>query len=311
MHSKNFQPNLMPGVLQRFERNISASPNTTSLGMIIHVHPESIEFSARIRGLSGMIMVLAIIVAAIGFWSANSVLSFEMKKTSLTLVSLIAYPFVIGVSSYSIYFLIKCMRIELFRPKDEPTIFDRRNRKIYRIYREIDPGALGIFKRWPLKMVEHDWHLTYAEHHAITNANTASISRMHSLIFKVQKSVSDATIIDSFGIGSSIQMGEMTVPAVWEHIRRFMEENGPHLPPGEAIEDRLEPHTLLECMAATGPYGTNFRRWWCDHTAMMVVGLMFFPITFPIMTFLGLFSWLAIKTARPVVWSPHVLNAIR
>ncbi|QBI04601.1 DUF6708 domain-containing protein [Pseudoduganella albidiflava] len=308
--SKTLPQRPTAGVIQRFDNKSSACPSTTSLGMIARTYPDAIEFSARAAGMTGMIMLIGLMSAAFAFWVSDQVLSLELEN-GRSVISFLSFPFVIIVFFHGIYSAIKYTRIELYRPKDEPTIFDRYNRKVYRIYREVYPGWLGTFKKWPMKMAEHDWNLIYAEHHAIVNATGSSVTRMHSLIFNVQKSTSDPTVVDSFAIGTSIQMGEVTVPAVWEHIRRFMEENGPHLPPGEVIEQRREPQTFLQCMAATGPYGSNFKNWWRDHTAMMIVGLLFFPITFPMMTLMGIFSWMAVKTARPVVWPSYVLDAIR
>jgi hypothetical protein len=116
--------------------------------------------------------------------------------------------------------------------------------------------------------------------------------------------------VDSFTIGNSLQMGELTVPAVWEHIRRFMEEDGPHLAPGEALVPFEKAPTFWRCMAATGPYGANFKIWWRAMTGLMIVGFILFPITFPILTLLGVLNWLSHRTSTPIRWSPHVLEAV-
>jgi hypothetical protein len=42
----------------------------------------------------------------------------------------------------------------------------------------------------------------------------------------------------------------------------------------------------------------------------MVMGLVFSPIVFPLITLMGIFSWLSYKTALPIKWSPAVLEAI-
>lgn len=133
----------------------------------------------------------------------------------------------------ALYLAINSVRLELFRPVDEPIIFDRKHSKIYRIFRESFVGWRGLFMRWPLRFSEHDWDLVDAEHQTIVATNGSTIMRYHALMFLVRKSQNDFSLDASFIVGNSSQMGELTVPAVWEHIRRFMEENGPHLPLGE------------------------------------------------------------------------------
>ena len=103
--------------------------------------------------------------------------------------------------------ILKQLRIELFRPEDEPIIFDRKNRKIYRIFREVQPGWKGLFANWPMRQTEHDWDLVDAVHHAVIDANTATISRHHTLVFSVRAGVDDPTVVAAFTVGNGLQMG--------------------------------------------------------------------------------------------------------
>jgi hypothetical protein len=80
-----------------------------------------------------------------------------------------------------------------------------------------------------------------------------------------------------------------------------MEEGGPHLTPGKQLRQLSKPTSSWQCMASTGPYGKNFRNRWRNHTALMIVALIFFPIVLPVMTLLGIFSWMAHTTSFPVV----------
>ena len=50
------------------------------------------------------------------------------------------------------------IRLELFRPIDEPVIFDRENRKVYLIARGVASGWRGLFKPWPIRAYEYDLH---------------------------------------------------------------------------------------------------------------------------------------------------------
>ena len=297
------------GRISQFERGESAAVNGISLGLIRNVYSDAIEYTAISAGMRGMVMLAGLSTAAFGTWGSYFILA-EVKNRkfgfSLLPVIFCAILFVV----FSAHFSIKFTRLELWRPEDEPTIFDRKNRKVYRIYREVYAGWHGLVAPWPMKTAEYDWDLIDAEHHAAVTTTGSTVSRQHGLIFIVRTSATDSTPIDSFAIGNSMLMGEVTVPAVWEHIRRFMEEGGPHLPPGEVLRQAKRPATFWQCMASTGPYGANFRIWWREQTALMILGLIFFPIVFPLMTLLGVFSWLSYKTSIPIQWSPSVRAAI-
>lgn len=165
--------------------------------------------------------------------------------------------FVAIFTTFPVYFFLKCLRMELFRPKDEPIIFDREHRKIYRIFRAIQP----------------EWK---AEHHATTNADGSTISRIHTLIFLVRRSLTDPTIVDGSTFGSSMLHGEVTVPAVYEHVRKFMEEGGPHLSLGDTLSVSKRPVTFLECMGRTGPDGETLKQWWQNVRSLPLIGPIFF-----------------------------------
>ncbi|HWW72520.1 MAG TPA: DUF6708 domain-containing protein, partial [Duganella sp.] len=217
----------------------------------------------------------------------------------------------IGVfTPIGIFFFLKFVRLELFRPEEEPIIFDRKNRKVYRIFREVQPGWKGLLKKWPLRSATYDWNLIDAEHHAAVNANTATISRIHSLVLIVRQSATDPTVVDAFTLGNSMLMGEVTVSAVYEHVRMFMEDGGPHLPLGEVLSPSEKPATFLKCMARTGPYGDTLKLWWQHARLLTILGFLLFPIFFPIVTLLGIFAWFSYVTAISIKWSDEVLAAV-
>jgi hypothetical protein len=211
---------------------------------------------------------------------------------------------------WGIYMGFKCGRLELFRPEDEPVVFDRKQRRIYRIFRESHPGFRGLFRYWPMRAAEYKWELTDAEHNTTLIATGSTIMTYHTLIFIVRKSESDPRIIDSFNVGTSVQMGAESVPAVWEHIRRFMEDEGPPLPEGESITPIEIPKTLWESLRDIGPFGTSYRLWWNENTGFMVVIHLFLPIFAPFFLCWAVCSWLSYRTSTPVSWPDGVPRAV-
>jgi hypothetical protein len=298
------------GVVTRFVKDKSAAKVPISLGLVKQVYAEALEYTSVAKGTRGMIMFIGLFGGGCTIWGAYDNLMRSLYGGVFRLSELLFIFISIIFFLCGSYLAIKCTRLELFRPQDEPTIFDRKNRKVYRIYRETYAGWRGLLRHWPLKTAEYDWDLVDAEHQAAVSAVGSTITRNHALIFLVRKSSVDPTIVDSFTVGNGMLMGAATVPAVWEHIRRFMEEDGPHLNPGEIVQSSIPSDSFWKCMAATGPYGANFKIWWRKYTALMILGLILLPIVWPIITILGIFTWLGEKTATPIKWSPAVMGAI-
>lgn len=298
------------GVIESYSKKKSAARSATTFDLVKNVYQDAIEYKGIKDGARGILTLLSLICFSLTSFAICRLLPLggKGKADIFTLVTDII--FISCIATFSLYFILRCLRFELFRPEDEPIIFDRKNKKVCRIFRQVKPGWKGLFKTWPITTAEHDWDLVDAEHHAATNANTSTISRVHSLVFVIRRSATDPTIIDSFTLGSSLELGEVTVPAVYEHIRKFMEENGPHLPNGEAVVRSAKPATFTECMARSGPYGDTLKLWWKHARILTVIAFIFFPITFPIVTMLGIFSWFSYITATPIRWSDQVKAAV-
>jgi hypothetical protein len=298
------------GIVKRFKKRQSADAHAISLGLIKDVHSNAIEYTGISGSARGLMIFLCLLGAGVSLWVGYDNLMVTLRDGvhgffDLSMILISACFIYVGL-----HMGIKGVRFELFRPIDEPTIFDRKNRKVYRIFRESYAGWRGLWMRWPMKYAEYDWDLVDAEHQASLSTTGSTLMRYHGLIFLVRKSSDDPTIVGSFAIGNNLQMGELTVPAVWEHIRRFMESDGPHLPIGEVLKKIDPPETLLQCLAATGPYGKNFRGWWRHYTGLMILAIVFFPLVFPSLTLLGIFTWLGYKTSIPIKWPKHVQDAI-
>ena len=270
---------------------------------------DSIEYTGNPVGTRGLLLFIGLVTSITGFWMSQDILFKRVEYYAMEMVDVImimSSAIFIGVCTY---FLSVCARLELFRPFDEPTVFDRKNRKVYRIYREGSLHWRDLLRRWPCRTDTYDWDDVHAEHHATVNANTATVSRAHSLVFVVKKSSDDPTVIAQFTIGG-IQMGEVSVPAVWEHIRRFMEENGPHVPAGEPLMQIEPPTSLWQILSDMGPYGRSLGTWWRVQKVMTISAYVFKPILVPGCIVLAICTWLSYKTALPLDWPTEVLDAI-
>lgn len=298
------------GIVKRFKKHQKAADIPCSLGLIKSQYSEAVEVTGIAHGVRGMVIFMGLFTAAIGI-GFGQMLVFRfiergLDRTFNKIFLCIAILFIL----LGFYYLIRSIRQEFFRPQDEPMIFDRARRKVYRLFREVHPGWRGLLMTWPIRAVEYEWDLIDVEHNATIMSTGSTVTRLHNLIFIVRRSPTDPTIIDSFEVGNTIQLGEPDVAPLWEHIRRFMEERGPHIPEGESLIEAKPPHTLWESMGAVGPIGPEYFQQWRTLTPLMVIYHVLFPLFLPMFLLLGLFNWLSYKTATPIRWPDEIRQAV-
>jgi hypothetical protein len=147
---------------------------------------------------------------------------------------------------------IRTFRIDLLAPKEIPLVFNRKTRKVYRYAQDI-PGfeqmmgangkfsLLGVgryivstFRPWPnMILVEYEWDCLEAEYYSITALAGNVVRTDDHLELYVREAPGGDKVIGAFALVPSILAGEAMGKELWEHVRRFMEENGPALSPGD------------------------------------------------------------------------------
>ncbi|MFT3721150.1 DUF6708 domain-containing protein [Pseudorhodoferax sp.] len=298
------------GTLRKFSKQNRSSTTVTTNGYLKARFADAIEYTGSPQGLRGLLLIWGLFGSMAGFWLVARFGPSMLASSDWFVTILGGTLFLPTLCAFGIYLILWTARLELFRPEDEPTIFDRRNRKVYRVFRETWPGWRGLFKRWPLRAAEYDWNLIDVEHQATLMTTGSTVTRYHALVFIVKKSATDPTVVDGFTIGHTLELGEQTVPALWEHIRRFMEEGGPHLPPGETLAPAQPPKGLWQSLAAVGPVGSSYKRWWKDNAGFMILIHVLFPVFVPFFLLWGLCNWLSYLTATRIDWSIEVKAAV-
>jgi len=161
------------GIVTRYSKRERASTTPVAMGWIKANFGAAIEYTGSSQGMRG----LSLIAGGLGFCMgtgfsamfASGVYDWPIQSY-LDLPLWFAPPVFLA---FGLWIALWTIRLELFRPTDEPTIFDRAHRKVYRIFRETQPGFKGLFKRWPLRVCEYEWDLIDVEHTA-TLATTGS-----------------------------------------------------------------------------------------------------------------------------------------
>jgi hypothetical protein len=308
------------GIVKRFkkkERLKGVRP--MAVGWIKAIYKDAIEYTGMTKELRGSGFMLAMLLgsmifgvgAFMGVW-----LPLQMRAPDTPwYVNLFIFGFFplvgLGGMAVAIWGSITGIRADLFPLSDQSIIFDRHHRKVYCLVREDQPGWRGLFAHWPILACEHDWDLIDAEHQATDVATGKTVGRSHHLMFAVRKSATDPAIIDSFSIGSAAMLSVDLVPAMWEHIRRFMEENGPHLPaPDEPLANLQAPPGWWASLGETGVFGPGYFKRWKEMTGIMVFMHLASPITLPMFLLWGTGNWLSYKTAIAVDWPKEVKEAV-
>jgi len=306
------------GIVKRYRKDRTAEGFPQALGWIKATYKDAIEYTGMTKELRGYGFFLAVFGGVVGFGAGglfvltgvadalrdDTVGSYLFNFLFMLPAGLIALAFALWITLFG-------LRVDLFKPTDLPIIFDRKHGKIYRILREEKPGWRGLFKPWPVLACEYEWELVDAEHEAEVLSTGATIVRNHFLMFIVRKSASDPTIIDSFQIANASSLSENLVPAMWEHIRRFMEEGGSHLPlPSEPLASMEAPRDWWHSVGATGPFGAGYMKRWNEQPAYMWFMHLASPVTLPMFLLWGTGNWLSYKTAIDVDWPQAVKSAV-
>lgn len=260
---------ILHGTLRRFDKTTNASVTAQAFGWIKATYSEAIEYAGQKHDLEGMILVGTFMFFPGGLTGVGMALFsiFKLNVPSAGLfILLIALPFTYWITLFPLRHVWRT-------PRDLPIIFDRANRRVYRMARQVEPGLKGLIKPWPVNALAYEWDLIDAEHHSELVGSPNTARRLHRLVFRVRKSADDPTIIDSFEIGNGMAQGEEMIAPMYEHIRRFMEERGPHLPhPDEPLDERIiDKPTWWQACGRAGPWGDSYLKWWRQDKFMSVL----------------------------------------
>jgi hypothetical protein len=264
---------LFHGTLKRFDKAAAASGHAQAFGWIKATYPEAIEYAGQKQATEGAI-VIATFMFAPGFIAAILGISWLLITAKSLWFSWVMFPPVLGVMFLLLLWITLFPLRHVWRtPRDLPIIFDRANRRVYRMARQVEPGLKGLVKPWPVKALAYEWDLIDAEHNSELVGSPNTARRLHRLVFRVRKSADDPTVIDSFEIGNGMAQGEEMVAPMYEHIRRFMEEAGPHLPhPDEPLDERTaDKPTWWQACGRAGPWGDSYLKWWREDKFMSVL----------------------------------------
>ncbi len=118
--------------------------------------------------------------------------------------------------------------------REQPTLFDRASGRIYVMHSQRDWLRPWRWFRIPVSVQVFEWSRIRAMIVPFKTVGGGGAMRTNYGLRLVQTDVPNGTqIVASFGVGvPSAYDGGNEPAALWEHLRRFMQEGGPH--PGPA-----------------------------------------------------------------------------
>ena len=287
-------------VLPESGTSVHRSPHTG--GAVLRVYPNALAFVDHIGTMRGYMASLGLMglplavlgmagMAAQGWWGL---------LTSLVLLSLV---------------FLACIQIDFVGFRYQPVLVNRGLGKVHVFVSHMLPWWQWFWKLWGRSGWEvqtYDWRCIRAEVIQFTIFSGQVPRRESALVFAVTDAPGSNKVIQRFGVGPTSAYGDIdSMLRRWEHIRRFMQGEGPVWVAGDA---KFQDFAVSFWDAATflqplfNPMFKDLREqarhWWI--WPLGVAALIGLPLTVPI----GLVRWLSYKLNAEPVWPREVLQSL-
>ena len=218
---------------------------------VLRVLPEAIEVGtsmgegvAKYLGVGGFLVILVALFMVIYPWFRNE-------------EGFLLY----GSLFFGVIFLligITFVRRAFFSPSDHPTLFNRKTRQVH----VIPLKPLNFLKFWekgkPGKMKTYSWDNVTARTYRRLDVPGGTVARTETAMELLCMTEENPKVVDEMvSLGMTGTWSDNNQVALWEHIRRYMEEGGPPLQPGDQLRkinhDKLPEFPPEVVEAAGGP----------------------------------------------------------
>ncbi|UWE18456.1 DUF6708 domain-containing protein [Herbaspirillum huttiense] len=201
--------------------SVSRTPNTS--GSVIEAYPHGLAYADQIAGMVGMAAFGALMFSPLaGLFIYDSIVRFNQFGIFSTLFGWLCLAF----STSILYFLI---RWDITGYRYAPVLFDRAAGKVHVFF-----DQTLLFRWLPLwgggkhEIQTYDWSCLRGQvtRSRVFTGNTAQ--ELASLSCVVVRGPQDPTVVAQFEVGGSTNaLAVQLLLDRWEHVRRFMEHEGP------------------------------------------------------------------------------------
>ena len=308
----------------------SVSNNPFSYG-VITMYENAIEISTRPRTVNGWLILVQLTLFLSVFLTTTAsillqfILIYEGGSEEILAAMLILPLLPFGVKA-SILLGISLLLDNWRRPLDLPQIYNRHTGKLH--FLEESPTCdfnwknLGdIFnadarRRWfsPRCIVLKTllWNsLVVEDYTVITTVN--GITTHHQSLALVSKKFYPNSYIDTvvarFNVGySGKYCGPLTNPVDWEHVRRYMRQEGPPRNAWDCSAPLLGKASWWDQLGICSAFGPGYINFWRKHPILSTVAHLLVPLTLPLSLLVATLAWLSELTAYEVFWPAEILQ---
>jgi hypothetical protein len=170
------------------------------------------------------------------------------------------------------------------------------------------------WKQWgriPAETLSYDWSCVRGEIVQITVFTGQILRRESGLVFAITDQPGSHKVIARFGVGPTVGYGQhdMLIQR-WEHIRRYMQSQGPLWQSGDVLYLFDEP-TLRAALVWGQPIlEDGFVATWRDQAFGLALISTVMLIAWPFFALIGLMRYLSHKLLREPQWPPEIEAAL-
>jgi hypothetical protein len=280
--------------------NFPFSARASSHDSVVAAYPHGISFIDQLGAMEGYLTLLAVWGSVLPVWAIIGLYPIHGMTWSMLVLGIIC---------------ALILRSDTISYRYQPTMFNRRTGNVHVFVAK----GLTWWKFWqltpPSRIETWDWACARAE---VVEFNVVAGSgvprREYALVCVITDQPGGTKVMARFGVGltSSYDGGEAMVQR-WEHIRRFMMEDGPHLAPGDSLFHDESTIKLWDAITWGQPLlgpgskvywtGEVLHGWWFLTIPGGAVFLMLLPFT----VISGLLRMLSHALKREPTWTAEIL----
>ncbi|MCW0387313.1 hypothetical protein NB722_001852 [Xanthomonas sacchari] len=302
LHDNEVSRGIGAGAVLLPPHSVPASQSPNSGGAVIEAFPHGLAYGSMMTVLVGYLAF-----GAIAIMSPLLALLIPMLFTSFDAFSAVFGGIMLLATTFM-------LRFDLIGYRYAPTLFDRNAGKVH-----VFKDNTRLFSGWPLwggggqhEILSYDWACVRAQVVRFKTFTGTVAQDNAALQMIVLAAPGDTRVVGQFGLGlTSSAIAVQPLLDTWEHIRRFMEHEGPLFVEGDGPNEALFEMRLARCIFFGQPFiGPGSAEHWKhpDLGAILwqVIAIPLFPLTL----LYGLIRWASFHIKSKPAWPPEVLASV-
>ncbi len=212
---------------------------------------------------------------------------------------------------------VLALRHDIITYRHQPILFDRAKGKVHVFLAK--PAPWWQVWRWrPGYRIEtYDWACIRAEVTELVTLGGGGVPRKdYGLTLAAVESPGSRTVLARFGVGLSYPWAPEAILGLWEHLRRFMRNEGPHVADGDTLYADGNIESLWASLWFGQPLiGPGSRRYWTGEDfdgrwyLTIPYGLLM-TLMLPFTMAAGLIRWATHKARPEPRWPDEILASV-